>query len=684
MLKEDFEKILNEYLQQRTEIKTTSAPIFKYITHKFKSHLSQLVDSSKYGINAKAGFGTLAEIPWADFVDDVSSNVNVAYLFKADMSGVYLVLRVFYYAELQKKYGSYLFDFLKNKSRYVREFLNESHFDTDDLLEEIDLANQVKKNLNKKEGVIFAKFYKKDNIPSDNELIEDLNNFLKMADYVINEYEDELYLTSDEWISALNDENIIDSKMLSILDIIYNSTDYTASYSDIINIRSELGFENEKSYTSIIVANSKRVKDKFNKKPFYNKKNKEEFWSLFFFGKKRSGNFEFTLRDELIDAFSKIDNKENINVDEDKTIGVDEDMDDIKVENKNFDSFFEYLLDKGFLFEKETIENYLLSIKVKPFVILTGNSGTGKTKLSQLFAQYLIEKYGYNQIYKIVPVGANWTENRHILGYSNILDDGKYQSTPAYELIKESQKSENPYFLILDEMNLSYVERYFADFLSAIESNEKIPIIGEEDLDVPNNLFIIGTVNVDETTYMFSPKVLDRANTIEFTTYSAKDYIKGDFNISAPKGDIEFLENPLSNIDLRTLGINDLRKIFSGVRVDNEDFIELISDEILKFQSILKKSGFDFGFRVINEILRFMVASWIYEGKPANFTNWKRYFDSQIKQKMLPKIHGQEKVILGSLEELIDACEDSYPSSKEKLEEMIDVLNKQRYVSFIN
>ena len=79
-----------------------------------------------------------------------------------------------------------------------------------------------------------------------------------------------------------------------------------------------------------------------------------------------------------------------------------------------------------------------------------------------------------------------------------------------------------------------------------------------------------------------------------------------------------------------------------------------------------------------------MVASWFYEGKPSNFTNWKRYFDSQIKQKMLPKIHGQEKVILGTLEELIDACEENYPSSKEKLEEMIDVLNKQRYVSFIN
>ena len=75
-------------------------------------------------------------------------------------------------------------------------------------------------------------------------------------------------------------------------------------------------------------------------------------------------------------------------------------------------------------------------------------------------------------------------------------------------------------------MNLSHVERYFADFLSAIESYEEIPLYGNnESLNLPDNLFTIGTVNVDETTYMFSPKVLDRANTIEFETLTAWDYM---------------------------------------------------------------------------------------------------------------------------------------------------------------
>ena len=300
-----------------------------------------------------------------------------------------------------------------------------------------------------------------------------------------------------------------------------------------------------------------------------------------------------------------------------------------------------------------------------------------------------------NSNYKIIPVGANWTENRNIVGYYNVITD-EYQSTPAYDLIKYANTDlDNPYFLILDEMNLSHVERYFADFLSAIESGESIPLYGnEEDLEIPSNLFIIGTVNVDETTYMFSPKVLDRANTIEFNTYSAKDYMLSRFNSTPPSGDIEFLEDPLSGSEIREMDINQLKDLFKGI---NSEFWNTLSDEIFKFQEILKKSNFDFGFRVINEIIRFMYVAWVYEGKPKDWKNWNRYFDAQIKQKMLPKLHGSERAIGETLEDLFNACflEDSgrtfyvetsykYPQSAKKLKEMKEALNKQRYVSFIN
>lgn len=340
-------------------------------------------------------------------------------------------------------------------------------------------------------------------------------------------------------------------------------------------------------------------------------------------------------------------------------------------EDEKYDSFYDYLMAKGYYFSSETIENYLLSLKVKPFVILTGNSGTGKTKLSQLFAKYLNE----NGRYEVVPVGANWTENRHILGYHNILN-GEDQYTPSYHLIKHAGNNlDIPHFLILDEMNLSHVERYFADILSAIESEEPIPLHNEK-LKIEKNLFIVGTVNVDETTYMFSPKVLDRANTIEFKTSSAKKYMEDELNLEKPMGNISFLENVLEGSDVQKQSIKELRIKFP------EEIWEILSDELEYFQNILQESGFDFGFRVINEIVRFMAVAYEYEEFNENW-DWQRYFDAQIKQKMLPKLHGSQKMIGKTLKELSEACEN-YPFSKAKIEEMNKVLQKQRYVSFIN
>ncbi|MCB1587035.1 MAG: hypothetical protein KDI52_12180, partial [Xanthomonadales bacterium] len=137
------------------------------------------------------------------------------------------------------------------------------------------------------------------------------------------------------------------------------------------------------------------------------------------------------------------------------------------------------------------------------------------------------QNFGSDSQYLIVPVGADWTNREPLLGYPNALKPEEYVRPDSGVLdliIQANNHPDLPHFLILDEMNLSHVERYFADFLSVMESNEEIPLYAEGTeqngvparLKVPSNLFIIGTVNIDETTNMFSPKVLDRANTIEF------------------------------------------------------------------------------------------------------------------------------------------------------------------------
>ena len=178
----------------------------------------------------------------------------------------------------------------------------------------------------------------------------------------------------------------------------------------------------------------------------------------------------------------------------------------------------------GLVFSDQIICRLIASLCSKPFVILTGLSGSGKTKLAQAFVQWICQDESQ---YLVIPVGADWTNREPLLGYPNALKPDEYvkPDSGVLELIINSNNHpEMPHFLILDEMNLSHVERYFADFLSVMESKEEIPLYAEgkvqngvpAKLKVPSNLFIIGTVNIDETTNMFSPKVLDRANTIEF------------------------------------------------------------------------------------------------------------------------------------------------------------------------
>ena len=186
----------------------------------------------------------------------------------------------------------------------------------------------------------------------------------------------------------------------------------------------------------------------------------------------------------------------------------------------------EEIKETGLIYSSTLIKRFAFSLLTKPFVILSGLAGSGKTKLAITFAKALVED-SEKQLC-VVSVGADWTNREPLLGFPNALQPNKYvvpENGVLQLLIEANRNSEKPYFLILDEMNMSYVERYFADFLSALESHEEIPLWEKPDecdsevpakIALPRNLFIIGTINVDETTYMFSPKVLDRANVIEF------------------------------------------------------------------------------------------------------------------------------------------------------------------------
>ncbi|GAB2618084.1 MrcB family domain-containing protein [Belliella aquatica] len=304
----------------------------------------------------------------------------------------------------------------------------------------------------------------------------------------------------------------------------------------------------------------------------------------------------------------------------------------------------------GFYFNQLMVERFCASLMAKPFLILTGLSGSGKTKLAQSFVEWI--STDSNQ-YKIIPVGADWTNREPILGYPNALDLNEYikpDSGVLDLLIEATNNPDLPYFLILDEMNLSHVERYFADFLSTMESEGTISLHSgiqpisdvPPKIRIPKNLFIIGTVNIDETTHMFSPKVLDRANTIEFriTPQEMSSFLD------------QIREVQMENLKSKGAG---MAKSFLEMALDKSvpsEGMDRVKTELTKFFVELKKAGAEFGYRSATEILKLIDRL----GKIDPDLSPDTKLDIAIIQKLLPKLHGSRRKLAPVLTTLANLC----------------------------
>lgn len=332
-------------------------------------------------------------------------------------------------------------------------------------------------------------------------------------------------------------------------------------------------------------------------------------------------------------------------------------------------------------FQSNFARRYITSLLAKPFVIITGNSGTGKTNISKKFAQYLEVKFenGENN-WLLVPVGADWTDNTKLLGFYNPLANdgkGKYVKTQILSLIERANSHPTvPFFLILDEMNLSHVERYFADFLSHMETPE-IPfhIDGYDGiLAFPSNLFITGTVNIDETTYMFSPKVLDRANVIEFKP--EKENIINSIMEKETKS-----ESVLPNSKLPPAFMQLSSDIRKKSKISSEDSLKKVADILVDLYDVLEPNGFEFAYRTVKEIKQYVIASLELGRTKQDLNNVE---DEQIIQKILPKLHGNRKELRDCLTNLQSICENhDFKLCSSKLKQMLNKLDKVQYASFI-
>lgn len=326
--------------------------------------------------------------------------------------------------------------------------------------------------------------------------------------------------------------------------------------------------------------------------------------------------------------------------------------------------------------DSEYIISYLTALRTKPFMLLAGISGTGKSRIVRKLAQATTTQQYDNdddrwkdnrpENFELIQVKPNWHNSMDVVGfYSNI--SKKYEYTPFVEfIVKAWQHKDTPYFLCLDEMNLAPVEEYFAEFLSAIESRstdengEYItdPIIkpfkefgkdvcedmlkhllGEahhtesnplaeqftkKGLTLPPNLMVMGTVNMDETTFSFSRKVLDRAMSMEMNEVDYDKFLSGESE-----------QFPLLK------DINDL--LVKRPQLASEVKEEIDSAKVIGYlkdvNNLLDGTPFKLGYRAANEAMLYVAASRDFAGEKFSI---EKALDEFTLMKILSRIEGDD------------------------------------------
>ena len=354
---------------------------------------------------------------------------------------------------------------------------------------------------------------------------------------------------------------------------------------------------------------------------------------------------------------------------------------------------------------------YLTALRTKPFMLLAGISGTGKSRIVREMAKACWtpkeDEYGKNcpRNFCMVQVKPNWHDSSDLIGYVSRINGEKYVVGPFLRFIaKAIQDPKRPYFLCLDEMNLAPVEQYFAEYLSVIESRklqdgqiETDPIVpyenteaygslidqlfdsdeerkaykteeGGKRLTIPENLFVVGTVNMDETTFSFSRKVLDRAMTIEMNEVDLKGGLEAG-------GSAEF----------GYIGEDLMGDAAEGkdIYADNQTLCDDIITYLGKVNDILEGTPFKIAYRTRNEFLLYAVNRLHFAPESEV---WQT-LDEMTSMKILSRIEGDNERcerVLRELKNLLtetvgNHAEDS--ASLKKIDEMLAKL-KSGYTSY--
>lgn len=353
--------------------------------------------------------------------------------------------------------------------------------------------------------------------------------------------------------------------------------------------------------------------------------------------------------------------------------------------------------------------NILTAIKTKPFILLAGISGTGKSRLVRTLAYKTCSKEELRKDpkkpgnFELITVKPNWHDSSELMGYVSRINGEKYITTTFLKFIAKAWKhTDVPFFLCLDEMNLAPVEQYFAEYLSIIETrqvkDEKLVtdyIVSKEGFEkdgnaqkdlyqelltnlglnendftegisIPSNLVVIGTVNMDETTHSFSRKVLDRAMTFEMNNV---DLTAG---LDLSKNDWSYPNTFITRDDV-------IGQYTSGAEVYSQDFKEKaeVIDFLKKINNELEGTPFKIAYRVRDEFL-----IYCYYASQNPTANWlTKALDEMTSMKILSRIEGDETKTGDVIEKLLKILNTNYPKSNLKLNEMKNKL-QFGYTSF--
>lgn len=332
--------------------------------------------------------------------------------------------------------------------------------------------------------------------------------------------------------------------------------------------------------------------------------------------------------------------------------------------SQRFEHVLEHIAATGFVFEPWQLAAYVTALRTKPFVILAGVSGTGKSKLPQLVAAATGARF------ERVSVRPDWTDSSDVLGYVDLR--GSFRPGGVLQIARRAQDAPTTQQVcLLDEMNLARVEQYFAELLSGMEDRRPVatggfaspPLLAQTlaeedavwgDVGWPANLALVGTVNMDESTHGFSRKVLDRAFTLEMSDVDLGDWKQASDEMP------DASPWPMEAWHPRALRLSDLRDLSDEER----RLIDGVVTTLTEANEVLAHAQVQVGYRVRDEVALFVLhARELQEWFRTQPGDAVAPLDLALHMKLLPRLAGGSGVIRRVLLRLLGWAVDGRSNS---------------------